>query len=108
MRPGLRLQTIVVFRSVALILFLWSMLNGQSTGSVGAQVGAYQPHSAKGILVLYWYNKDHPWNIKFDQRLQEVFHRFRPSRNQGASASTSFAHHGSGSTCRGFGSVPVR
>lgn len=26
--------------------------------------------SPKRVLVLYWYNKDHPWNIQFDQSFQ--------------------------------------
>ena len=29
-----------------------------------------QQSSPKRVLVLYWYNKDHPWNVKFDQRFQ--------------------------------------
>jgi len=30
------------------------------------------------VLVLYWYNKDYPWNVKFDQRFQ-VSLRANPS-----------------------------
>src|SRR5262245_61129208 len=28
---------------------------------------AQQSAANKGVLVLDWYNKDHPWNVKFDQ-----------------------------------------
>src|SRR5262245_10484300 len=32
---------------------------------------ARQSAANKGVLVLDWYNKDHPWNVKFDQSFQE-------------------------------------
>src|SRR5215510_7285734 len=28
----------------------------------------------KSVLVLYWYNKDYPWNVKFDQSFQAALH----------------------------------
>jgi PAS domain S-box-containing protein len=31
---------------------------------------AQQPAAPKGVLVLDWYNKDHPWNVKFDPSFQ--------------------------------------
>lgn len=31
---------------------------------------AYAQPAAKKVLVLYWYNKDYPWNIKFDHNFQ--------------------------------------
>src|SRR5215475_7357063 len=31
---------------------------------------AQQSAEPKRALVLYWYNKDHPWNVKFDQNFQ--------------------------------------
>jgi len=31
----------------------------------------------KRILVLYWYNKDHPWNVNFDQSFQAVLRSAR-------------------------------
>src|SRR5215813_3582162 len=31
---------------------------------------AQQSSEPKRALVLYWYNKDHPWNVKFDQSFQ--------------------------------------
>src|SRR5262245_36726763 len=31
---------------------------------------AQQSTEPKRALVLYWYNKDHPWNVKFDQSFQ--------------------------------------
>jgi PAS domain S-box-containing protein len=31
---------------------------------------AQQSAAPKGTLVLDWYNKDHPWNVKFDQSFQ--------------------------------------
>src|SRR5215510_12547039 len=31
---------------------------------------ARQSTEPKRALVLYWYNKDHPWNVKFDQSFQ--------------------------------------
>jgi PAS domain S-box-containing protein len=31
---------------------------------------AQQPAAPKGVLALDWYNKDHPWNVKFDPSFQ--------------------------------------
>src|SRR5215813_5818054 len=39
---------------------------------------AQQPSSqTKGIFVLDWYNKDHPWNIRFDQSFRSVLQTSR-------------------------------
>src|SRR6516225_4851078 len=35
-------------------------------------VDARQPAAPKRILVLYWYNKDFPGNVRFDQNFQEA------------------------------------
>jgi PAS domain S-box-containing protein len=52
--PRIRLSTLVVCAIVCLL---------------PAAARAQQP-SPKRVLVLYWYNKDYPWNVKFDQRFQ--------------------------------------
>src|SRR5262245_14787391 len=31
---------------------------------------AEQSSAPKSVLVLYWYNKDYPWNVAFDQSFQ--------------------------------------
>src|SRR5215813_11929914 len=33
-------------------------------------VRAQQSAAPKRVLALHWYNKDHPWNVKFDQSFQ--------------------------------------
>src|SRR5262245_14787324 len=33
---------------------------------------AQQSAAPKRVLVLHWYNKDHPWNVKFDQSFQSA------------------------------------
>jgi PAS domain S-box-containing protein len=37
---------------------------------LGERMGARRPSEPKRALVLYWYNKDHPWNVRFDQGFQ--------------------------------------
>lgn len=40
---------------------------------LSAQPAYAQPSShLKRVLVLYWYNKDHPWNVGFDQSFQNA------------------------------------
>lgn len=33
---------------------------------------AQQPAQPKRVLVLYWYNKDHPWNVGFEQSFEST------------------------------------
>jgi len=41
--------------------------------SLSAYPASAQPSShLKRVLVLYWYNKDHPWNVGFDQSFQHA------------------------------------
>src|SRR5215510_8701972 len=35
---------------------------------------AQQSAANKGMLVLDWYHKDHPWNVKFDPSFQSSLH----------------------------------
>jgi signal transduction histidine kinase len=37
-------------------------------------VSAQQFSAAKSVLVLYWYDKDYPWNVRFDQSFQIALH----------------------------------
>jgi PAS domain S-box-containing protein len=54
---GVRLNLI---RTAALLI--WGAV------MMAPSVARAQPSaSSKGVLVLYWYNKDFPWNVKFDQ-----------------------------------------
>ena len=39
---------------------------------------AQQPAVHKRVLVLYWYNKDYPWNVKFDHAFQTVLRSAGP------------------------------
>lgn len=39
---------------------------------------AQQPPVPKRVLVLYWYNKDHPWNVGFDHAFQTVMRSAPP------------------------------
>src|SRR5262245_5856647 len=36
-----------------------------------------QPASPRRVLVLYWYNKDYPWNVNFDRSFQAAMHSAR-------------------------------
>lgn len=40
---------------------------------------AQQPAVHKRVLVLYWYNKDHPWNVSFDRSFQAVLRSASPN-----------------------------
>ena len=40
---------------------------------------AQQPAAHKRVLVLYWYNKDHPWNASFDHAFQAVLRSASPN-----------------------------
>ena len=40
---------------------------------------AQQPAINKRVLVLYWYNKDYPWNVRFDHAFQTVLRSASPN-----------------------------
>src|SRR5262245_58050203 len=46
------------------------VLASASTSPFPAVARADQPAAPKRVLVLYWYNKDYPWNVKFDRGFQ--------------------------------------
>jgi PAS domain S-box-containing protein len=49
------------------MLLIWcAMLVSLPLGPTRASTGI------KKVLVLYWYNKDHPWNVGFDQSFQSA------------------------------------
>ena len=41
---------------------------------------AQQPAAPKRVLVLYWYNKDYPWNVRFDGAFQAALRTSQPAR----------------------------
>ena len=47
-----------------------SLLVGIVISLLASSVLAQQPSSPKRVLVLDWYDKDYPWNLKFDQAFQ--------------------------------------
>jgi PAS domain S-box-containing protein len=42
-----------------------------------ADARTQQPANPKRVLVLYWYNKDYPWNVNFDRSFQAAMHSAR-------------------------------
>src|SRR6185503_406432 len=43
--------------------------------SLGVPAVLAQPSSSpKRVVVLYWYDKDYPWNVSFDQSFQAALH----------------------------------
>jgi len=52
--------------SVMAGLLVWIVISLWSSASVPAQSSS----NAKRVVVLYWYDKDYPWNVMFDQSFQ--------------------------------------
>ena len=58
-RDSVKLRSPVVLTVVLVCLFISSL----ATSALGQS-------APKRVLVLYWYNKDYPWNVRFDQSFQ--------------------------------------
>ncbi|HKE60328.1 MAG TPA: ABC transporter substrate binding protein, partial [Pyrinomonadaceae bacterium] len=63
-RNSLRLRSLVVLTAVLACVVISSFA-----------VAVLAQPAPKRVLVLYWYNKDYPWNVRFDQSFQA---RLRP------------------------------
>src|SRR6478752_50527 len=55
--------------TVMSVLLFWILI------SLGASAVLAQDSSGpKRVMVLYWYDKDYPWNVMFDQSFQAALH----------------------------------